>query len=61
MQGKRLLLMLWLRPQQCCAICCQLVTKTTGWNIHQIVEREKVVVILSNLVLFALIVKGNYM
>lgn len=41
MQGKRILLMLWLRQQQCCAICRHRITKTTGWNIHHIFERVK--------------------
>jgi len=41
MQGKRILLMLWLRQQQCCAMCRHRITKTTGWNIHLIVERVK--------------------
>ncbi|MGL1957305.1 MAG: HNH endonuclease [Colwellia sp.] len=33
--------MLWLRQQQCCAMCCHRITKTTGWNIHHIVEKVK--------------------
>ena len=41
MQGKRILLMLWLRQQQCCPMCRHRITKTTGWNIHHIVERVK--------------------
>lgn len=41
MQGKRKLLMLWLRQQQRCAMCQHPITKTTGWNIHHIVERVK--------------------
>jgi len=41
MQGKRTLLMLWLRQQQSCAMCRHKITKETGWNIHHIVERVK--------------------
>lgn len=41
MQGKRTLLMFWLRQQQCCAMCRHKITKETGWNIHHIVERVK--------------------
>ena len=41
MKGQRKVLMLWLRQQQCCAMCRQRITKTTGWNIHHIVERVK--------------------
>ena len=41
MQGKRTLLMLWLRQQQCCAMCFHSITRTTGWNIHHIVEKVK--------------------
>lgn len=41
MQGKRKVLMLWLRQQQCCVICRHKITKETGWNIHHIVERVK--------------------
>jgi RNA-directed DNA polymerase len=41
MQGKRILLRLWLRQQQCCPMCRHRITKTTGWNIHHIVERVK--------------------
>jgi len=41
MQGKRILLMLWLRQQQCCAMCRHPITKTTEWNIHHIVEKVK--------------------
>ncbi|MBU2893667.1 HNH endonuclease [Colwellia sp. D2M02] len=41
MQGKRILLILWLRQQHCCAICRYRITKTTGGNIHHIVERVK--------------------
>ena len=33
--------MLWLRQQQCCAMCRYRITKTTGWDIHYIVERVK--------------------
>lgn len=41
MQGKRKVLMLWLRQQQCCVRCRHKITKETGWNIHHIVERVK--------------------
>jgi RNA-directed DNA polymerase len=41
MQGRRKLLMLWLRQQQCCAMCRHRITQETGWNIHHIVERVK--------------------
>lgn len=41
MQGKRKVLSLWLRQQQCCAMCRHKITKETGWNIHHIVERVK--------------------
>ncbi|NMM41811.1 group II intron reverse transcriptase/maturase [Pseudoalteromonas arctica] len=41
MQGKRKVLTLWLRQQQCCAMCRHKITKETGWNIHHIVERVK--------------------
>ncbi len=43
MQGKRKVLMLWLRlrQQQCCVMCRHKITKETGWNIHHIVERVK--------------------
>ncbi|WP_257324915.1 group II intron reverse transcriptase/maturase [Pseudoalteromonas rhizosphaerae] len=41
MQGKRKVLSLWLRQQQCCVICRHKITKETGWNIHHIVERVK--------------------
>jgi RNA-directed DNA polymerase len=41
MQGKRILLMLWLRQQQCCPMCRHPITKTTEWNIHHIVEKVK--------------------
>lgn len=41
MQGQRKVLMLWLRQQQCCAMCRHKITKETGWNIHHIVERVK--------------------
>jgi len=41
MQGKRKLLMLWLRQQQCCAMCRHPITKSTEWNIHHIVEKVK--------------------
>ena len=41
MQGKRILLMLWLRQQQCCAMCRHPITKATEWNIHHIVEKVK--------------------
>ena len=39
MQGKRKVLMLWLRQQQCCVMCRHKITKETGWNVHHIVER----------------------
>ncbi len=62
MQSKRKLLMLWLRQQQCCAMCRHKITKETGWNIHYIVERVKGGGDeLSNLVLLHLIVIGNCM
>ncbi|NQY87528.1 MAG: group II intron reverse transcriptase/maturase [Colwellia sp.] len=41
MQGKRILLMLWLRQQQCCPMCRHPITKATEWNIHHIVEKVK--------------------
>jgi len=41
MQGKRKVLMLWLRQQQYCVMCRHKITKETGWNIHHIVERVK--------------------
>ncbi|WP_299010856.1 group II intron reverse transcriptase/maturase [uncultured Shewanella sp.] len=41
MQGQRKLLTLWLRQQHRCAMCRQIITKETGWNIHHIVERVK--------------------
>lgn len=41
MQGKRKVLMLWLRQQQCCTMCRHKITKETGWNVHHIVERVK--------------------
>ncbi|NMM40950.1 group II intron reverse transcriptase/maturase [Pseudoalteromonas arctica] len=41
MQGKRKLLSLWLRQQQCCVMCRHKITKETGWNIHHIVEKVK--------------------
>ncbi|MCH2058750.1 MAG: group II intron reverse transcriptase/maturase [Thalassotalea sp.] len=41
MQGKRKLLMLWLRQGQKCPMCHHKITKETGWNIHHIVERVK--------------------
>lgn len=41
MQGRRVLLMLWLRQQQRCPMCRQRITKETGWNVHHIVERVK--------------------
>ncbi|GAB0109807.1 group II intron reverse transcriptase/maturase [Pseudoalteromonas distincta] len=41
MQGKRKVLILWLRQQQCCVMCRHKITKETGWNVHHIVERVK--------------------
>lgn len=41
MQGKRKVLMLWLRQQQCCVMCRYKITKETGWNVHHIVEKVK--------------------
>ena len=41
MQGKRKVLTLWLRQQQCCVMCRHKITKETGWNIHHIVEKVK--------------------
>ncbi|WP_159821532.1 group II intron reverse transcriptase/maturase [Colwellia sp. 20A7] len=41
MQGKRILLMLWLRQQQRCPMCRHPITKATEWNIHHIVEKVK--------------------
>ncbi|XQW85480.1 HNH endonuclease [Thalassotalea piscium] len=40
-QGKRILLMLWLRQQQCCPMCRHPITKVIEWNIHHIVEKVK--------------------
>lgn len=41
MQGKRKVLMLWLRQQQCCVMCRHKITNETGWNVHHIVERVR--------------------
>ncbi|QZO13359.1 group II intron reverse transcriptase/maturase [Pseudoalteromonas piscicida] len=41
MQGKKKVLTLWLRQQQCCVMCRHKITKETGWNIHHIMERVK--------------------
>lgn len=51
MQGQRKVLMLWLRQQQCCGICRHRITKTTGWNVHHIVEKIKGGDEMSNLIL----------
>ena len=38
-KGRDRLLTLWLRQRKRCVCCGHFITKSTGWNIHHIVER----------------------
>lgn len=39
LQGRKKLIRLWLEQERCCPICDQLITKTSGWHVHHIVQR----------------------
>jgi len=39
LKGKKVLLKLWFSQEGNCPMCCQKITKETGWNIHHIVSK----------------------
>ena len=39
LRGRKKLIRLWLDQDRRCPICCELITKETGWHVHHIVRR----------------------
>jgi len=41
LKGREKLLTIWKRQKGRCPICCQAVTRETGWDIHHVIPRAK--------------------